>query len=95
MQALFLEKLRDSLEGDQIKIAIINLINTCVANQDGMTAAFFNLKCFHYWDGSETDIFSGDSICDFMIDYLQNLKKVCIIFKFCLMMYLILLWRMT
>ncbi|RZC36622.1 uncharacterized protein BDFB_000245 [Asbolus verrucosus] len=75
VQSLFLERLRDPLEEENVKLAIIDLINTCIANQNGMTAAFFNLKCFMYWDGTENDLFRGDSVSDFMVDYLQNIKK--------------------
>ncbi|XP_063929352.1 nucleoporin Nup188 [Zophobas morio] len=75
VQSLFLERLRDPLEEETVKIAIIDLINTCVSHQNGMTAAFFNLKCFMYWDGTDDDLFSGDSVSDFMVDYLQNIKK--------------------
>jgi nuclear pore complex protein Nup188 len=76
VQSLFLERLRDPLEEENVKLAIIDLINTCISSQNGMTAAFFNLKCFMYWDGTENDVFSGDSVSDFMVDYLQNIKKV-------------------
>jgi nuclear pore complex protein Nup188 len=75
VQSLFLERLRDPLEEENVKLAIIDLINTCISSQNGMTAAFFNLKCFMYWDGTENDVFSGDSVSDFMVDYLQNIKK--------------------
>ncbi|XP_044256755.1 nucleoporin Nup188 [Tribolium madens] len=75
VQSLFLERLRDPLEEENVKMAIIDLINTCISSQDGMTAAFFNLKCFMYWDGAENDVINGDSVSDFMVDYLQNIKK--------------------
>lgn len=82
VQALFLERLRDPLEEDSVKLAIIDLINACVSNQDGMTAAFFNLKCFMYWDGVDEQVtVDGDTVSDFMVDYLQNIKKVSGLFQ--------------
>lgn len=77
LQRLFLEKLRDPLESEDLKLAIIDLIGISIQHQPGLTGAFFNVKSQHkrinlYGKKAE----SGESVADFMIDYLQNIKKV-------------------
>ncbi|KAG5880725.1 hypothetical protein JTB14_025565 [Gonioctena quinquepunctata] len=76
VQRLFLDRLRDSTEDDDLKIYILDLIGTCILHQHGMTAAFFNVKRSRKWysDNKEKTI-EGDTVSDFMIDYLHNIKK--------------------
>ncbi|XP_044762718.1 uncharacterized protein LOC123319826 [Coccinella septempunctata] len=71
IQCLFLEKLRDPLEDDIFKITALDFVNTSLLTQNGLTAAFFNAT-----DSlDEKKSVTGDSVCDFMIDYLQNIQK--------------------
>lgn len=71
LQSFFLEKLRDPLEDEGLKLAIIDLISVSIDYQPGLTAAFFNLKPVY-----DDPIQSGESIGQFMLDYLQNMEKV-------------------
>nr|XP_023016676.1 uncharacterized protein LOC111505996 [Leptinotarsa decemlineata] len=75
---LFLDRLRDSTEDNELKINILDLISTCILHQHGMTAAFFNVKRYRKWyDEVMERTISGDTITDFMVDYLKNIKKTC------------------
>lgn len=80
VQRLFLDRLRDPTEDDDLKLHILDLISTCIFSQHGMTAAFFNVKRSRKWysDNREKTI-EGDTVCDFMVDYLQNIKKVTVV----------------
>lgn len=71
IQCLFLEKLRDPLEDDIFKITALDFINTSLLTQNGLTAAFFNATDSLDKKNNAT----SDSVCDFMIDYLQNIQK--------------------
>ncbi|KAL3271453.1 hypothetical protein HHI36_021939 [Cryptolaemus montrouzieri] len=74
IQCLFLEKLRDPLEDDIFKITALDLINTSLLTQNGLTAAFFNaLDVIEKKEKSKS--VPADSVCDFMIDYLENIQK--------------------
>lgn len=77
VQRLFLDRLRDPTEDDDLKLHILDLISTCIFSQHGMTAAFFNVTRSRKWysDNREKTI-EGDTVSDFMVDYLQNIKKV-------------------
>ncbi|CAH0562167.1 unnamed protein product [Brassicogethes aeneus] len=81
VQRLFLDRLRDPLEDEDVKFDIIDLINTCISHQNGMTAAFFNVQCSKKWyllDSNKekvVDSAGDDTVTDFMIDYLQNIRK--------------------
>lgn len=77
VQRLFLDKLRDPMEDDNVKMQILDLISTCIFSQHGMTAALFNVTRSRKWhsDFNERRI-ESDTVTDFMIDYLQNIKKV-------------------
>ncbi|XP_045465804.1 uncharacterized protein LOC123674773 [Harmonia axyridis] len=73
IQCLFLEKLRDPLEDDIFKITALDFINTSLLTQNGLTAAFFNAT--DNLDKDKSKSVTSDSVCDFMIDYLQNIQK--------------------
>ncbi|KAJ8923660.1 hypothetical protein NQ315_010240 [Exocentrus adspersus] len=76
VQRVFLDKLRDPMEDDNVKMQILELISTCIFSQHGMTAALFNVSRPRKWysDFKEKRD-EGDTVTDFMIDYLQNIKK--------------------
>ncbi|XP_057663220.1 uncharacterized protein LOC130898159 [Diorhabda carinulata] len=76
VQRLYLDRLRDSTEDDDLKLQILDLIGTCIIHQHGMTAAFFNVKRSRKWYSDNKDkTIEGDTVTDFMIDYLKNIKK--------------------
>ncbi|GJQ68252.1 hypothetical protein Trydic_g10775 [Trypoxylus dichotomus] len=72
IQSLFLEKLRDPLEEEQLKVYILQLITLCIEKQDGLTAAFFDLRQLSSKKSTNTDC---DSIVTFMEEYLDNIEK--------------------
>lgn len=89
LQRFFLEKLRDPFENDDLKLAIIDLIGVSIQHQPGLTGAFFNVKSPHKRpDSSKSESENGESVADFMIDYLQNVKKVSAWNKCCLTTYM-------
>lgn len=76
VQTLFLERLRDPMEDEAVKINILNIISTCIFHQTGMTAAFFNIQSAKKWYNPDIKNIEGDDVGDFMMDYLKNIKKV-------------------
>ncbi|XP_050313935.1 nucleoporin Nup188 [Anthonomus grandis grandis] len=81
VQILFLERLRDPMEDEQVKLNILNIINTCINHQTGMTAAFFNIQASKKWYNPHVKKIDGDTVGDFMMDYLKNIKKSLIFLK--------------
>ncbi|KAH1022918.1 hypothetical protein HUJ04_012231 [Dendroctonus ponderosae] len=75
VQTLFLERLRDPMEDEKVKINILNIISTCIFHQTGMTAAFFNIQSAKKWYNPDIKNIEGDDVGDFMMDYLKNIKK--------------------
>lgn len=73
LQSFFLDKLRDPVEGDETKVAIIDFILTCVKCQPGLTNAFFNINILEA-DGVD----DGESVVGCMMDFLENLEEVCV-----------------
>lgn len=73
LQSFFLDKLRDPVEADEIKIAIIDFVLTCVEYQAGLTNAFFNINVLN----TDED-HNGESIVSCMMDFLENIEEVCL-----------------
>ncbi|XP_061392564.1 nucleoporin Nup188 [Musca vetustissima] len=73
----FLQKLPDELESDSIKIAILELVESCIAKQPGVTEAFFkvNYNKEKRIFGKESDTQISDSIVTYMEDYLEAVSK--------------------
>lgn len=71
IQGLFLYKLRDPLVTNELKIAIVEFIKTCLPTQHGLTAALFNLT----YDQKGMSGTSGESVTQFLIEYLSNIEK--------------------
>lgn len=71
LQSFFLDKLRDPVEGDELKLAIIDLILTCVDHQPGLTNAFFNINVLATEEPDE-----GESVVNCMMDFLHNIEEV-------------------
>lgn len=80
IQTFFLERLRDPMEDEEIKLNILSLISTCIMHQTGMTAAFFNIQSSKRWYNPDVKRIVGDTVGHFMLDYLKNIKKVCFSF---------------
>lgn len=70
---MFLEKLRDPLQEENIKVAILELITLCVEKQNGLTAAFFDL---HPNTSKRLGPSENDSVITFIEEYLENIQKV-------------------
>lgn len=77
IQGLFLYKLRDPLVSNELKIAIVEFITTCVHTQHALTAALFNITYDQKgtWT-KQTDSASDESVTQFFMEYLYNIKKV-------------------
>ncbi|KRT79930.1 hypothetical protein AMK59_7094, partial [Oryctes borbonicus] len=73
IQSAFLEKLRDPLEEEQLKVSILELITLCIEKQDGLTAAFFHLG--KHLSKKLTPHNDCDSVVTFMEEYLDNAQK--------------------
>lgn len=71
LQMFFLDKLRDPLENDIIKMEIITFILTCVEHQPGLTDAFFNVSVMR--DDEEED---GESVINCMVEFLGSVEEV-------------------
>ncbi|XP_055853683.1 nucleoporin Nup188 [Episyrphus balteatus] len=71
----FLNKLPDDLESDNLKIAILELVEACIEKQPGVTEAFFNVN-FSREKTKDKKSNLGDSIVTFMEDYLDAVAKV-------------------
>lgn len=77
LQSFFLERLRDPVEDEELKLAIIDFINVAIERQPGLTGAFFNVKGLSgSYDTQGKALEGGESVASFMIDYLVNMKKV-------------------
>ncbi|KAF7287395.1 hypothetical protein GWI33_001374 [Rhynchophorus ferrugineus] len=77
IQTLFLERLRDPMEDDDVKITVLDIISSCILHQTGMTAAFFNVQSSKKWydtDNKKKKL-EIDTVANFMMDYLDNIEK--------------------
>ncbi|XP_023179391.2 nucleoporin NUP188 homolog isoform X2 [Drosophila hydei] len=75
----FMQKLPDQLESDSIKIAILELVDACIAKQPGVTEAFFKVNYAHdkrSFFGKECTPCIGDSIVTYMKEFLDALDEV-------------------
>lgn len=73
IQGMFLQRLRDPVEEDEMKLLIIDFVSACVQyGQHGMCAAFFNLTSGR----GQTKKNMGDSVTIFMTEHLKSLVKV-------------------
>lgn len=81
IRLIFLQPLRDELENDQLKIAILEFIEACINKQPGLTEAFFRLS---YDDDSKnflqkkkpsnkTAANQDDRVLDFMEAFLETI----------------------
>ncbi|KAM8711470.1 hypothetical protein ACLKA7_000590 [Drosophila subpalustris] len=76
----FMQKLPDELESDSVKIAILELVEACIAKQPGVTEAFFKVNYGHdhrrsfFAFGKECAPSIGDSIVTYMREFLDALE---------------------
>lgn len=75
----FMQKLPDELESDSVKIAILELVEACIAKQPGVTEAFFKVNYGHekrsfFTFGKECTPSIGDSIVTYMKEFLDALE---------------------
>ncbi|XP_055610232.1 nucleoporin Nup188 [Uranotaenia lowii] len=81
IRMIFLQRLRDDLENDNLKIAVLEFVEACIHKQPGLTEAFFKV---HY-DNIENRLFLGvktskkknisDGIPTYMEEYLEAVSK--------------------
>lgn len=81
IRLIFLQRLRDDLESDNLKIAVLEFVEACIHRQPGLTEAFFKI---HY-DNLETRLFLGvkpgkkknisDGIPTYMEEYLEAISS--------------------
>ncbi|XP_065165835.1 LOW QUALITY PROTEIN: nucleoporin Nup188 [Atheta coriaria] len=74
VQSMFLERLRDPLEDDEMRIALLELITTCVMTQNGMTAAFFNMHVKKAIDNILPEK-SDETIINFLGEYIDSIAQ--------------------
>lgn len=75
----FMQKMPDQLESDSIKIAILELVDACIAKQPGVTEAFFKVNYANdkrSFFGKECSPSIGDSIVTYMKEFLDALEEV-------------------
>jgi len=75
----FMQKLPDELESDSIKLAILELVDACIAKQPGVTEAFFKVnyaqdKRSRSFFGKECVPNIGESIVTYMREFLDALQ---------------------
>lgn len=76
IQGVFLYKLRDPVEEDEIKLLILDIITYCVYyGQHGMCAALFNINTLKSDRKLES---TGDSVTIFLAEHLKSLVTVTI-----------------
>lgn len=81
LRMMFLQRLRDDLESEDLKIAVLDLVNACIDKQPGLTEAFFKVT---YEQDQRNKFFikrskEVESKCDgiliYMEEYLEAIAK--------------------
>lgn len=72
----FLQRLRDDLESNDLKIAILEFVDSCIEKQPGLTEAFFKVSYeqdnrFQMLKPKKTTKSIGDGILTYMEEYLE------------------------
>lgn len=70
----FLQRLRDDLESNDLKIAVLEFVNACIEKQPGLTEAFFKVS---YEDDNRVGYFikrtkTTSSQCDGILSYMEE-----------------------
>lgn len=74
LRMMFLQRLRDDLESDDLKIAVLDLVNSCIGKQPGLTEAFFKVT---YEQDQRNKFFikrskESESMCDGILTYMEE-----------------------
>lgn len=74
LRLMFLQRLRDDLESDELKIAVLNLVISCIDKQSGLTEAFFKVT---YEQDKRNQFFikrskKAESMCDGIVAYMEE-----------------------
>lgn len=74
IRMMFLQRLRDNLESENLKIAVLELVNACVDKQPGLTEAFFKVT----YDQTNRNKFfikrtkESENKCDGILTYMEH-----------------------
>ena len=74
IRMMFLQRLRDDLESEDLKIAVLDLVNACIDKQPGLTEAFFKVT---YEQDQRNKFFikrtkESESMCDGIVTYMEE-----------------------
>lgn len=74
IRMIFLQRLRDNLESEDLKIAVLDLVNACIDKQPGLTEAFFKVT---YEQDKRNKFFinrtkESESKCDGILTYMER-----------------------
>ncbi|XP_063548874.1 nucleoporin Nup188 [Cydia strobilella] len=80
VRVMFLDRLSDKHETTELKVAILEFVTTCIANQPGLTEAFFNISHEKMDTTGKDDKVqikqdeSVEGVLSYMADYLGTVK---------------------
>lgn len=74
LRMMFLQRLRNDLESEDLKIAVLELVNACIGKQPGLTEAFFKVS---YEQDQRNKFFikrskESESMCDGILIYMEQ-----------------------
>lgn len=74
IRMMFLQRLRDDLESEDLKVSILDFVNACIDKQPGLTEAFFKVS---YEKDTRSSFFikrssEDESTCDGIISYMEE-----------------------
>lgn len=81
IRMMFLQRLRSNIESDELKVAVLELVNACIEKQPGLTEVFFKVS---YDQDKVTKFFikptkeaenDCDGILTYMSGYLETIAK--------------------
>lgn len=83
IRLIFLQRLRDDLESNQLKVAILEFVESCIEKQPGLTEAFFKISYEHekrFLDQIKANKkkatkMENDGILDYMQEFLDVVQK--------------------
>lgn len=74
VRQMFIQRLRDPLECEQLKLAIIELVTASIPKQPGMTEAFFKMNAAGIDKSTNKSVNEG--IGSFLVEYLNTFLTV-------------------
>lgn len=82
IRLIFLQRLRDDLESQQLKVAILEFVESCIEKQPGLTEAFFKISYEHekrflqqIKANKKVAKMENDGILDYMQEFLDVVNK--------------------